>query len=99
VAPNLTVFAAQLADIDDVGQRQDGLEFLDAALVEALLFLGRRVFGVFGQITMGPRFRDRVDNATALAGRTVLKFGGKGLVATNRHRDLFHFRRLQSARQ
>jgi hypothetical protein len=39
---------------------------------------------------MGPRFGDRVDNATALIGRAVLKFGGKGFVATHRHRDLFH---------
>src|SRR5690606_10027461 len=53
--------------IDDLGERQQRFQLLDAAFVEALLLLGGMVFGVLRQVAMGARFGDRGNDR-----RTVL---------------------------
>ena len=57
--------AAHGADVDDVGEIDHLLEFHQAAFVMALLFFGGVIFGVFRQIPMRARFRNRFDDAMA----------------------------------
>ncbi len=61
--------AAELADIDDVGERQQAFELLNPALVEALLLLGGVIFGVFAKIAVGAGFGNGGNDARAPLGR------------------------------
>ncbi len=66
VAPNLIGRAGKLGDVDHLGALEHVLQFDDAALVMGLGFLGRMIFGVFRQVAVRARLRDRLDDARAL---------------------------------
>ncbi len=64
VAPNLALSPDSFETSITSALADQVLELVvDAALVQALRFLGRMVFGVFREIAMRARFRDRLDDA------------------------------------
>src|SRR5690606_27987777 len=71
----------ELGHVDDLGVGQLGLELLDPALDETLLFAGGVVFGVFLQVTVGARFRDRGDDFRTLDRLEFFKLGAQALGA------------------
>src|SRR3569833_541394 len=86
--PELHGVAAQLLDVDDVGEREQGFELLDAALVEALLLLGGVIFGVFAEIAVGARLGNGGDDARALvSGAMTIILGQRGVAGWG-HRNL-----------
>src|SRR5690606_17072102 len=84
--------AGGLAGVDDLGERQERLELLDAALVEALLLLGGVVLGVFAEVAMRPRLGDRRDDRRAVLGGAAAIFLAQRSQTGSRHRDLIHSR-------
>ena len=52
--------------VDDLRGRELALDLEDAALDEALLVLGRLVLGVLGQVALGARLGDRLDDGMTL---------------------------------
>jgi len=66
VAPNLTLPPDSLEMFDHIGAADLVFQFHDAAFDEALLLLGRVIFGILRQVAMGARFRDRLDDLMAI---------------------------------
>ncbi len=58
----LDLVAGHLGEVDDFGARRQVLELADAAFVVALGFLGGMVLGIFREVAMGARFRNRLDD-------------------------------------
>ena len=53
---------AQPGHVDDLRVRQSMLDVVDAALDEALLLTGGVILGILGQIAVGARLGDRLDD-------------------------------------
>src|SRR5690606_28847950 len=80
----------QLGRIDHFRMRERPFEFLDAALDEALLLAGGVVFGVLLQVTVRPRFGDRIDDGRTLDRLELLQLFAQTLGAAYGHRDSTH---------
>ena len=72
VAPNVTWSPLSLLNVDDVGAAKLVLEVRHACLGDALLLLGRMVFGVLGKVPVRARIGDGLDDARALYGLEML---------------------------
>ena len=80
--------ARELGHVDHLGARELVLELGDAPLVMALRLLGGMVLGVFAEIAVGARLRDRLDDARALDLLAMLQLFLELGVPRRRHRDL-----------
>ena len=87
----LDLVAGQLRDVDDLGARDQVLELVDAALIEALRFLGGMVLGVLGKVAMRARFGDRLDDARPLFLLAPAQLFLELAEPIGGHRDLVHF--------
>jgi hypothetical protein len=97
LAPNLIFAAGHLGKVDDLGARDQVLDFADAAFIVALGFLGGMVFGIFRQVAMGARFGNCLDDARALFLLTPAQFFLQLDEPTLCHRYLInHFSVLRS---
>ena len=76
--------------IDDLRAGQLRLDLGNAALDKALLFLGRVVFGVFRQIALRARFRDRIDDRRTLNRFQALQFVAQQFCAALRQWNCAH---------
>ena len=76
--------------VDDLGQRQDALQLLDAAFDKALAFARGMVFGVFRQVAMFARFGDGADDRRPFDRLELFQFIVQRAVACARHRYFFH---------
>ena len=76
------------AGIDDLGVGELRLELGDAALDEALAPRGGVVLGVFREVAVRARLRDRRDDRRALDGLQLLQLGAQQLGAARGHRCL-----------
>ena len=90
MAPNLTLRAGQLGDVDHFGAADLVFQFHDAAFDEALAFLGGVIFGILRQVAMGARFRDRLDDLMAVHVLQMVDLVLQGLEARGGHRNSFH---------
>jgi len=82
--------AGKLRHVDDFGARELVLELGDVALVERLRFLGGVIFGVLGQIAVGPGVRDLLDDARPLDLLAMFQFGLERGVTRPRHGNFVH---------
>src|SRR5207253_1842054 len=82
--------SGEFCDIDDVGQRKERFELLDAALVEALLLLGSVIFGVLRKVAVGPGLGNGGDDFWTAFGRALTIFLAQRGVAGRGHRNLVH---------
>ena len=57
----------------------------------ALPLFGSMVFGVFGQVSVGARFLDRIDDPGPLFAQR-LQLGNQAFIAFRQHRQLFDTR-------
>src|SRR6185312_14095936 len=73
--------SVQFLDVDHLGPLQQLLELDDAALVMRLRLLGRVIFGVFRQVAVTSRLRDRGDDARPLDLLAMVKFRLEGRMA------------------
>ncbi len=82
--------AGQAGGVDDIGEGHGGVEFLDTALDKALALARGVVFGVFRQVAMRARLRDRLDHGRALDGFQVVQLGFQRDKTCFRDGNLFH---------
>src|SRR3954471_1353212 len=82
--------AAQLGDVDHVGARELVLKLGDGALVERLLLLGGVILRVLGEVAMGARLRDLLDDPRTFDLLAVLEIGLEHGVTRSGHWYLFN---------
>ena len=73
----LDLLAGELRDVDRIGPGELVLEVRDLPLDQRLAFARRVVFGVFRQVAMLARFRDRTDDGGTLDALERLQLGLK----------------------
>ena len=95
VAPKVIVSPESFDTSMNFGARELVLELGDAAFVQRLRFLRRVIFGVLGQVAVGARVGDLLNDARPLHLLAVLELGLKRRVALRRHRNLVHRLNLQ----
>jgi hypothetical protein len=80
----------QAGHVDDLRVRQLGLDIANPRFHQALLFLGRVILGVFLEVAVRPRGRDRFDHFRSFDGLELLELLAQQLGAAGRERDLRH---------
>src|SRR5690606_28456164 len=86
----LDLVTGKLRNIDNLSSRHQVFQLVDPSFVKALRFLGCMILGIFREVSMRPRFSDRLNDPGTFGLLAPAKFFLELVKTARCHRELFH---------